>query len=281
LPALGDAGVASVADVTDPVALLAEVEAAAPTAVVHLAAISSVTDSLADPGTTWTVNTIGTVNVAEVVRRAAPTARLLVVSSGEVYGDTGDTPADESRPLAPRSPYAASKAAAEIAAEQAARANGLDVVIARPFAHTGPGHDRRFALPSWAAQIAELERAGGGDLLVGDLTVQRDLLDVRDVVAAYLALLDPAVPAGTYNVARGEAVPLGDLLALLVAAATVPVSVVRDPSRMRAVDTQLLCGDASRLRATTGWEPTRELAETLADLLQAARDSVIGDTAPR
>ena len=94
----------------------------------HLAAISSVTDSIADPGATWAVNTIGTVNLAEVVHRAAPGARLLVVSSGEVYGDTGDRPADESRPFAPRSPYAASKAAAEIAAEQVARAHGLDVV---------------------------------------------------------------------------------------------------------------------------------------------------------
>jgi GDP-4-dehydro-6-deoxy-D-mannose reductase len=183
--------------------------------------------------------------------------------------------------VAPRSPYAASKAAAELAAEQAARAHGLDVVVARPFAHTGPGHDRRFALPSWAAQIAELERAGGGELKVGDLTVQRDLLDVRDVVAGYLALLDPAVPAGTYNVARGEAVPLGDLLALLVEAAAVPVRVVRDPERMRPVDTPLLCGDAGRLRSATGWEPRHALAETLADLLEAARRSVIGDTPGR
>ena len=271
----------SIADVTDPVALLAEVEAAAPTAVVHLAAISSVTDSIADPGTTWAVNTIGTVNLVEVVRRAAPAARLLVISSGEVYGDTGDEPADESRPLAPRSPYAASKAAAELAAEQAARAHELDVVIARPFAHTGPGHDRRFALPSWAAQIAELERAGGGELRVGDLTVQRDLLDVRDVVAAYLALLDPAVPAGTYNVARGVAVPLGDLLALLIGAATVEITVEGDPARMRSVDTPLLCGDAGRLRAATGWQPVHPLAGTLGDLLEAARQSVIGDTSAR
>ena len=162
-----------------------------------------------------------------------------------------------------------------------ARATGLDVVVARPFSHTGPGHDRRFALPSWAEQIAELERDGGGELKVGDLTVQRDLLDVRDVVAAYLALLDPAVPAGTYNVARGAAVPLADALALLVAAASVPVSVVRDPARMRAVDTPLLCGDAARLRATTGWEPRYELHETLTDLLEAARRSVIGDTPRR
>ena len=138
------------------------------------------------------MNAVGTVNLAEAVRHAAPGARLLVVSTGEVYGDTGDGPASEDQPVAPRSPYAASKAAAEIAAGQAARAYGLDVVLARPFAHNGPGHDRRFALPSFALQIAELERAGGGELKVGDLSVHRDLLDVRDVVAAYIALPRPA-----------------------------------------------------------------------------------------
>ena len=151
----------SVADVTDPAALLAEVESAAPSAIVHLAAISSVTDSLADPGATWAVNTVGTVNLAEVVRRAAPGARLLVVSSGEVYGDTGDAPADESRPFAPRSPYAASKAAAELAAEQAARAHGLDVVsrgrspTPAP-ATTGGSRCRRGPRrsPSWSVRAA-------------------------------------------------------------------------------------------------------------------------------
>ena len=152
------------------------------------------------------------------MREAAPGARILLVSTGEVYGDTGDEPAREDHAIEPRSPYAASKAAAEIAAGQAARAYGLDVVLARPFAHTGPGQDQRFALPSFAHQIAELERAGGGELKVGDLTVQRDLLDVRDVVAAYCALLEPAVPAGTYNVARGTSVPLSELVELLVAA---------------------------------------------------------------
>ena len=224
---------------------------------------------------------MGTVNLTEAVREAAPEARVLLVSTGEVYGDTGDEPAREDHAIEPRSPYAASKAAAEIAAGQAARAYGLDVVLARPFAHTGPGQDQRFALPSFAHQIAELERAGGGELKVGDLTVQRDLLDVRDVVAAYVALLAPDVPAGTYNVARGDAVRLADLVAVLVDSATAPIRVVRDPARLRAVDTPQLCGDAGRLRRATGWTPAYGHADTLRDLLTAARTAVIGDTAGR
>ena len=90
--ALGDLAVPSSADVTDAEALRAEVADAAPGAVVHLAAVSSTTDSLADPGAAWHVNAVGTVNLAEAVRHAAPGARLLVVSTGEVYGDTGDGP---------------------------------------------------------------------------------------------------------------------------------------------------------------------------------------------
>jgi GDP-4-dehydro-6-deoxy-D-mannose reductase len=263
------------------VELRAEVAAVAPSAIVHLAAVSSTTDSLADPAAAWRVNAVGTVNLTEAVREAAPEARVLLVSTGEVYGDTGDEPAREDHAIEPRSPYAASKAAAEIAAGQAARAYGLDVVLARPFAHTGPGQDQRFALPSFAHQIAELERAGGGELKVGDLTVQRDLLDVRDVVSAYRALLEPAVPAGTYNVARGTSVPLSELVELLVADATAPIRVVRDPARLRAVDTPRLCGDPARLRAATGWAPAYRHADTLGDLLAVARQSVIGDTGER
>jgi GDP-4-dehydro-6-deoxy-D-mannose reductase len=277
VPALGDRAVAAAADVTDAAAVAVEVASVAPVAVIHLAAVSSVADSIADPGTAWRVNAVGTVNVVEAVRRHAPTARLLAISSGEVYGDTGDGPAAEERPLAPRSPYAASKAAAEIAVRQAVLAYGLDAVVARPFAHSGPGQDARFALPSFAQQVATLERAGGGDLATGDLTVERDLLDVRDVVAAYVALLDPAVPAGVYNIARGSMVPLSACVAELVAAAAVPIRVVRDPARLRSADTPRLCGAAARLRSATGWTPQIDLATTLADLLAAAR-AAMGDT---
>ncbi len=279
MAALGDRAVVSTADVTDAAAIGAEMATVAPVAVVHLAALSSVADSIADPAATWLVNTVGTVNVVEAVCRHAPGARLLAISSGEVYGESGAVPADEQRPLAPRSPYAASKAAAEFAVRQAVTAHGLDAVVARPFAHTGPGQEPRFALPSFAHQIARLERAGGGDLAVGDLTVERDLLDVRDVVAAYVSLLNPATPAGTYNVARGSALPLSALVAALIDAATAPVRIVPDPARLRRTDTRLLCGSADALQRATGWAPRIAIATTLADLLAAAR-ALIGDTTP-
>jgi GDP-4-dehydro-6-deoxy-D-mannose reductase len=271
LAALGEGTVACSVDVADGEALREAVAAVRPEAVVHLAALSSVAHSWREAAATWLVNAVGTVNLLEAVAGDARDARVVVVSSSEVYGRVGDVPVTEDAPIAPVSPYGASKAAAEIAAARAARADGLDVVVVRPFAHIGPGQSPTFAVGSWVEQVAALERTGGGTLLVGDLAVRRDLTDVRDVVRAYLALLDRAVPAGTYNVASGRAVALGDVLDALRDAATCPIEVRVDGARLRANDLPYLCGDASRLAVATGWRPRIELAATLQDALAAAR----------
>jgi len=268
---LGGTTVAAEADVTDAAALAAELRAVRPAAVVHLAAASSVADSWRDGLEVWRVNALGTVALLDAVAAEAPGARTLVVSTGEVYGPTPDRPAREDDPVAPLSPYAASKAAAEIAAGRAARVAGLDVLVARPFQHTGPGQDERFAIGSWTHQIARLEREGGGELEVGDLTIRRDLTDVRDVVRAYRLLLDPAAPAGTYNVASGRAVPLAAVVETLVGLARAPVTIRENPARIRRVDLPVLAGDPGKLRAATGWEPALNLERTLADALEAAR----------
>lgn len=265
-----DDAVAPDADVTDPVALRAAVHEIRPHAVVHLAALSNVADSFRDPAGVWQVNAIGTVNLLEAVRAECPGARVLVVSTGEVYGDADVVPTPESAPPMPRSPYAASKAAAELAALQP----GLDVVVARAFQHEGPGRDDRFAIGSWTLQLAELERAGGGALRVGNLEVERDITDVRDVCRAYEALLDRSVAGGAYNVASGRAVCLREVVERLVALCRVPVSVEPDPGRMRPSDVAVVCGDPTKLRAATGWQPEIPLERTLADTLEAARERV-------
>jgi GDP-4-dehydro-6-deoxy-D-mannose reductase len=219
------------------------------------------------------VNTLGTALLLQAVAEAAPEARVLVVSTGEVYGRAELIPTPEEAPFVPVSPYAASKAAAEMAARQA-QAAGLDVVVARSFQHEGPGRDERFAVGSWTRQIAELEPAGGGTLLVGDLTARRDITDVRDVCRAYRALLDPAVPAATYNVSTGKAVGMDEVVQLIVGLARSPVEVEQDPSRIRPSEIPVLAGDPARLNAATGWEPTIPLERTLADALDYARSAV-------
>ena len=270
---LGGRALALDADVTDADALSQAVADANPESVVHLAAASSVAASWTDAGEPWRVNALGTVNLLDAVRSNVPAARVLVVSTGDVYGQADEIPTPETAPFRPTSPYAASKAAAELAAGQFGR-GGCDVVVARAFQHEGPGRDERFAVGSWAAQIAGAEDAGGGTVLVGDLSPRRDISDVRDVVGAYEALLDPAIPAGTYNVASGTPVAMRDVLDILVSLARCPIEIEEDPSRFRASEVTAVAGDPSKLQATTGWAPTIPLEQTLADTLDSARAAV-------
>jgi GDP-4-dehydro-6-deoxy-D-mannose reductase len=270
LAELGAEGAPLDVDVTDGTSLADAISAGSPRAVVHLAALSSVLDSWSATGEVWRVNVLGTVNVLEAVRATAPDARVLVASTGEVYGRAEKTPTPEEARVAPISPYSASKAAAELACAQARR-DGLDVVVARAFQHEGPGRDERFAVGSWTEQLARLEEAGGGKLAVGDLSARRDILDVRDVSRAYRALLEPSVPGDTYNIASGRAVSMEDVLTMLLEMARCPVEVERDPERIRPAEIPLVVGDPSKLTAATGWAPTIPLEQTLADTLQAAR----------
>jgi GDP-4-dehydro-6-deoxy-D-mannose reductase len=253
---LGDEAVAADADVTDSGAVEEVVRRAQPHAVVHLAALSWVAESWREPARVWEVNVVGTVNLLEAVRRERPEARVLAVSTGEVYGR-------------------AEKAAAELACSQA-RESGLDVVLTRAFQHEGPGRDERFAVGSWTRQLAELELAGGGALRVGNLDVERDITDVRDVCRAYRLLLEPSVPAGVYNVATGKTVRMSRVVELLVGMARCPVTVEPDPDRLRPADIPVLSGDPSRLEQATGWRPEIPLERTLADTLEAARQLRVG-----
>jgi GDP-4-dehydro-6-deoxy-D-mannose reductase len=261
---LGDAFVPFEGDVLDAEALREAVRRTRPDGVVHLAAAASVGVSFGGAADAWRTNVLGTVTVVEALREEAPSARLLFASSGDVYGRAEVVPTPEDARVAPVSPYAASKAAAELAC------TGVDAVVARSFSHIGPGQDERFAVGSWTAQLVRLRAEGGGTLRVGELDVERDLTDVRDVCRAYRLLLDPSLPAGTYNVASGRAVPLRHVVEILVEEAGVPVTIERDEERVRPAEVPMLAGDASKLRAATGWRPEIPLERTLRDALEVA-----------
>jgi GDP-4-dehydro-6-deoxy-D-mannose reductase len=267
LELLGERAVAAGADVRDADAVAAEVRAGAPNAIVHLAALSSVADSWSDQAETWRVNVLGTLHVLEA---AQPRTRIVLASTGEVYGRTRELPATENTPVEPVSPYAASKAAAELVCSTR---DELEIVITRSFNTEGPGRDERFAVGSWARQIAELEQTGGGTLLVGDLTAVRDLIDVRDAARAYERLLDTAVEPGTYVVASGRPVAMHEVLDTLLALARCEIRVEPDPARLRPADVPELWGDPSKLEAR-GWQAEIPLEKTLADTLDFARETV-------
>jgi GDP-4-dehydro-6-deoxy-D-mannose reductase len=253
-------------EVTATASVAAAMDAARPQAVFHLAGQASVGDSFQDPLGTWDVNATGTLRVGCALPRGA---RLLLVSSAEAYGviPEADQPISEDRPLRPTNPYAASKAAAEMAALQVG-SRGAEVVIARAFNHTGPGQDARFALPSFARQLAAI-RAGEAEplLRVGNLSARRDMLDVRDVVRAYVRLMEAGEPGGIYNVSSGHARSMAEAVDELVDLSGTRARVEVDSARVRPVDVPLLLGDNTRLRAL-GWAPSIPFRQTLGDLLE-------------
>lgn len=244
-------------------------------AVVHLAGVASVADSLRDPVRAWQVNALGTVRVVEALaaHRAAGHVDpvVLVVSTGEVYG-RGDGPRAETEPVAPLSPYAASKAAAEVAALEAWRRTGLRVTVARAFPHTGPGQATRFVVPALIHRIRAARREGRPAIPAGNLAPVRDLLDVRDVTAAYLALLELGAAGEVFNVASGTGIPLAGLVDRIGARLGHAVRAEPDPALFRPVDIPALVGDASRLRAATGWSPRWSLDDTLQGMIDAETD---------
>jgi len=280
LSASGDEVDAPEVDVTDGAALRDVVLAAMPDAIYHLAAISNVGESWGDPVRTLEVNAMGTLNLLEAARALAHPPTVLLVCSAEVYGQVAleDLPLTEDAPLRPVSPYAASKVAAEFLGLQAFLAHQLPVVRVRAFNHIGPGQAPTFVVSSLARQIAEVERRGGGSVMVGNLSTQRDFTDVRDVVRAYRLLVERGTAGDVYNVCSGQAVAVEEVARRLIALAHADLQLEVDPARVRKVETPVLLGSPAKLVAATGWAPERPLDDTLADVLEAWRHELATST---
>ncbi|BCS35594.1 GDP-mannose 4,6-dehydratase [Luteitalea sp. TBR-22] len=274
--ALGPGLTWAAVDLTDARAVDEAIAALRPTAIYHLA-------GAANQGAAWTQSDVTldlNVRVTHVllgaVARHAPAARVLVTTSAAIYA-ASPSPLREDDRLAPATPYGVSKLAQEMVALDAARDDGLDVVVVRPFNHIGTGQDPGFFAPAFARQIARIEAGlDPGPMRVGNLTPRRDLCDVRDTVRAYRLLVQRGERGGIYNVCRGEAIGIGALLDMLRAHSTVPIEVEVDPARLRPVDVPVLVGDHGRLTAATGWTPVIPLERTLDDLLDEQR-RLVGD----
>jgi GDP-4-dehydro-6-deoxy-D-mannose reductase len=219
------------------------------------------------------VHLAGTARVLEALSalRLAGTADpvVLVVSTAEVYGAGHRKPREEHDPVAPRSPYAASKAGGELAALEVWRRTGLRVVIARPFPHTGAGQPAHYVAPAFAQRLRAAKRAGEVRVPTGNLDPVRELLHVRDVVEAYLGLLANGAAGEVYNIAGGQGVSLRTVFQLLAQIIGVDAEPVPDPALVRGSDIDHLVGDGSKLRHATGWSPTFTLEQTLRDLVDA------------
>jgi GDP-4-dehydro-6-deoxy-D-mannose reductase len=255
-------------DVTDPVAIGRALESHQPNAVVHLAALSNPALSWREPHLCYRQNFIGTRNLLMAARSHGQNARVLLIGSADQYAATTPAarPIDETTPLRPRSPYARTKSATELLGQRAAE-DGQDVVRVRAFNHTGAGQPDVFVVSNFARQVARIRLGLQEPIMrVGNLESVRDFLHVDDVIRAYVALLEPAVPVGTYNIASGRSTTVQQILDRLIEIAGIDPRVDGDPDRWR--ETDWLVGDASRLESATDWRPTISLDAILHELYE-------------
>ena len=257
-------------DLCDRPAVEAALRDIQPQQIYHLAGYAQVGRSFAEPDAAWAGNLTATRALYEATARWGGRPRILFVGSGLVYGppDAPDRPQDEARLLRPGSPYAASKAAADLLSYQVAVHPGLDVVRARPFNHIGPRQSPQFAVANFARQLAAVERGEQPPVLeTGNLSPRRDLTDVRDTVAAYLLLMQKGRAGEAYNVGSGQNISVQTVLDRLIALSGVKVEVRPRAELLRPTEQAAALVDASKLRRETGWQPCFSLDQTLRDTL--------------
>jgi GDP-4-dehydro-6-deoxy-D-mannose reductase len=243
-----------------------------PSSIFHCAGVPHVAESWADTAAPLAANVLGTHRLLEALERFGSRCRVLVISSGQVYAPSTE-PITEEQALAPSSPYALSKLAQEQLALRAAT-DTIEVIVARPFNHTGPRQQPAFLAPTVARQIAMIERRQLEPVLkVGNLDPSRDNMDVRDAVRAYAALMESGVPGTVYNVASGVGRPVRTIVEALVAKSRVPIRIEQDPARFRPNDVPVLIGSPRRLQQATGWQPEISFEKMVDDLLEYWRQT--------
>jgi GDP-4-dehydro-6-deoxy-D-mannose reductase len=258
----------------DPESVAAAIKAFAPSEIYHLAGVPHVGDSWAHVHETFAGNVLGTHHLFGALRRYQLKPRVLITSSATVYQSANHAITEQDLVL-PNSPYGTSKLAQEMLAVRAWQDDGIPTLIARAFNHVGPRQAPSFVASSIAKQIAEIEAGRRpAKLQMGNLDSQRDIMDVRDTVRAYRAMMKSATPGIPYNVCSGTPVPIRTLVDLLRARALAPIDIEQDPSRLRPNDTPLVLGDHRKLTADTGWSPRIRLDQTAGDLLAYWRQQI-------
>jgi GDP-4-dehydro-6-deoxy-D-mannose reductase len=252
------------------------IEASKPDAVFHLAGVAFVPAADKDPGAAVDVNVgaaarlLGDLRVRHAAGTLDPV--VIIAGSGEQYGrhDSSDVPLRETTKQRPLSVYAASKAAQEVIALEAHRSAGLKVIAARAFNHSGPWQAPQFLLPALVARAVAAKQSGAKVVAIGNTTPVRDFSHVADVARAYILLAQKGAPGEAYNIASGVGTDVAGLARLVLARAGVDAMLQPDPALQRPVDVPALVGDASKLRAATGWTPERPLDTLIDELIRAA-----------
>lgn len=254
-------------DLTDLSSVCNTLRLSRPDEIYHLAAVA-VTVGI-EPEIYYRVNFQGTYNLLKAVKDIVPRSRVLLVSSANTYGviRKEEIPVKESHPLFPNNHYAASKAAMESLA-CAYAAEGLHIVRARPFNHTGPGQTTDYVCSRLAKIVAEIALGRKEPVIeVGNLDSARDFTDVRDVVEAYWFLMQKGIEGEVYNVCSQQAYSIREIINILMGLAGIKANINSVSSLKRRMDIPILVGSKEKIYHHTGWEPKISFKDTLKDNL--------------
>jgi len=242
-----------------------------PTIIYHLAALSIVHTNVESAKRALENNLALQYNLLEAIKTHSPSTRLIAISSGNIYGRVKESelPIKETTPIRPLNSYAVSKYSQEMLALQYYYAYDMDVVILRPFNHTGPGQTDNFVIPAFAHQFADIKSGKKEPVIsVGNLNTARDFTDVSDMVDAYILASTNCQSGQIYNIGAGQASKISEILALMSEISGLKVEIQEDKSRVRGVDVPVLMADSSKFRGITGWEPKISFKTTLKSVLE-------------
>ncbi len=236
--------------------------------VIHLAGLAAVGPSFDNPIAYMNVNEGAVVELFEGALRQEAKPKFVVISSGAIY-DSKIEHRDESTPVKPSSPYAASKIGTEVWVQHY-QERGFNAVIARPFNHAGPNQDLGFIVPDFAEQVLKAVDDPKYVIKVGNIATERDYTDVRDIVQAYIKLMMTDDLRHTiYNVCSGESVSGKEILEKLMTAVGNPnLPFEAEVSKLRPTDVPKIVGSYERLKEDTGWEPQIPFDQTISDTLE-------------
>lgn len=248
-----------------------------PDYIYHLAAQSSVGLSWKNPDLTMDVNIKGTIHVLDAIRELDYRPRVLLIGSGEEYGHVKpeEVPIVEDSVLRPGNLYAVTKACQNMIGKIYTDAYDMDIMSVRAFNHVGPNQAPMFVVADFCKQVAEIEAGLREPVMkVGNLSAKRDFTDVRDVVQAYVLLMEHGKAGETYNIGSGKAVQISEILEKIIAMSEVDIHVEVDKNRLRPVDVPIIEADVKKIFDCCGWKKSLDLDTTLRETLDYWRKNV-------
>lgn len=242
-----------------------------PDYILHLASISSVSQSWQQPVESFVNNTNIFLNIIESLRELKSSARILSVGSSEEYGNypPDKMPLKEEYELKPCNPYAVARVSQEMLSKLFADSFGVNIIMTRSFNHIGPKQRDVFVIPSFVKQLVEIKKNPSKNSMdVGNIEIIRDFLDVRDVVDAYYKLLTEGRVGKVYNVCSGKGVKLKEIIEIVSDELGIKPQINIDKSKIRPTDNMVIIGDNSKLKNELGWSQKYELKTTLKELIK-------------